>query len=230
MATTTLNLLQLSRINPRLSTEELLNGTFDYNKTPIALPGCKVLIHETHQKRGTWAPHATNRWYISTAPHHYRCHTVYVPKTRAERNAKSVQFFLNKKGIPQNTKSEAVLQAVLKLIDTIKTTKAVVPVTSDTKETSIALQKLADIFLKQTKINNESLRVDNNNNAPPPRVDNNNNDPPPRVEEINNTPPLQVQPSKTQSLTVTSQVQEPETDRAKRIRLRNEMKRATEAA
>ena len=51
LATTTLNLLRPSRVNPRLSAEEFLNGVFDYNKTPIAPPGCKVLVHETKSVR-----------------------------------------------------------------------------------------------------------------------------------------------------------------------------------
>ena len=39
LATTTLNLMRPSRINPKLSAYELLNGIFDYNKTPLAPPG-----------------------------------------------------------------------------------------------------------------------------------------------------------------------------------------------
>ena len=38
-ATTTLNLLRPSCINPRLSAEAHLNGAFDYNTTPFAPPG-----------------------------------------------------------------------------------------------------------------------------------------------------------------------------------------------
>jgi hypothetical protein len=45
--TQTLNLTRPSRINPRLSAEAQLDGAFDHNKTPLAPPGTKVLIHET---------------------------------------------------------------------------------------------------------------------------------------------------------------------------------------
>ena len=38
LAVTTLNLLRPSRINPKLSAYEFLNGIFDYNKTPLAPP------------------------------------------------------------------------------------------------------------------------------------------------------------------------------------------------
>ena len=38
-ATLTLNTLRVSRINPHISAYNLLNGTFNYLKTPIAPPG-----------------------------------------------------------------------------------------------------------------------------------------------------------------------------------------------
>ena len=44
--TTTLNLLRPSRINPRLSDEAQLNGTFNFNATSFAPSGTKVLIQE----------------------------------------------------------------------------------------------------------------------------------------------------------------------------------------
>ena len=53
LATTTLNLLRPLRIKPNLLFQALLNGAFGYNKTPLAPPGTKVLLHETPEKRGT---------------------------------------------------------------------------------------------------------------------------------------------------------------------------------
>ena len=42
----TLKLLQTSRINPTLSAQTYLFGNFDFNKTNLAPPGTKVLIHK----------------------------------------------------------------------------------------------------------------------------------------------------------------------------------------
>ena len=84
LADTTLNLMRPSRINPKLSAYEILNGVFDYNKTPIAPPGCKIVVHEPPNKRGTWDIHGVDGWYLGMAPDHYRCHRVYIPKMRAE--------------------------------------------------------------------------------------------------------------------------------------------------
>jgi hypothetical protein len=78
--TQTLNLMRPSRINSRLSAEAQLNGAFAYNKTPLAPPGTKVLIHETPNKQRTWVVHGTDGWYLGGAPEHYRCYRVYATK------------------------------------------------------------------------------------------------------------------------------------------------------
>ena len=68
----TLNLLRTSRINPRLSAEAQLNGAFDFNRTPLAPPGTKVIVHETPKQRATWDDHGQEAWYIGPAAFHYR--------------------------------------------------------------------------------------------------------------------------------------------------------------
>ena len=83
LAVTTLNLMRPLRINPKLSAYEILNELFYYNKTPIAPPGCKIVVHEPSKKRGKWDIHRVNGWYLGMAPDHYRCHRIYIPKTRA---------------------------------------------------------------------------------------------------------------------------------------------------
>jgi hypothetical protein len=90
--TTTLNLLRPSRLNPKLSAEAHLNGAFDFNKTPLAPPGTRVLIHETVLNRRSWADHGVDGWYLGSADEHYRCYRVYVTKTAAERIACTLEF------------------------------------------------------------------------------------------------------------------------------------------
>jgi hypothetical protein len=92
-ASTTLDLLRQSRINPQLSAEAQLNRAFDYNKTPFAPPGKRVVVHETPKNRRTWDSHGVDGWYIGRAPKHYRYHCVYVSKTASERIADTVNFF-----------------------------------------------------------------------------------------------------------------------------------------
>ena len=42
----TLNMLQRSRINPKMSAYTQLFGEFDYNQTPLAPLGTKEFVHE----------------------------------------------------------------------------------------------------------------------------------------------------------------------------------------
>ena len=92
-STTTLNILRPLWINPNISDGALLNGAFDYNKTPLAPPGTKVLLHETPERRSTWAPHGIDSWYISAAPKYYHYHCFFVSRTPKERITRTVDLF-----------------------------------------------------------------------------------------------------------------------------------------
>ena len=67
----TLNFLQNSRVNPNHSAWEYLFGRFDYNKTPLAPPGMKVILHNKPSQRGSWDTHGVVAFYIGLAMHHY---------------------------------------------------------------------------------------------------------------------------------------------------------------
>jgi len=60
----TLNLLRSSRVNPTLSAYAQLKGQFDFNATPMAPPGTKVIIHDKPKHRASWALHGTDGFYI----------------------------------------------------------------------------------------------------------------------------------------------------------------------
>ena len=51
----TLNHLRNSRINPKLSSWAYLNGVFDFNKTPMAPPGAKIVMHSKPDQRSSLA-------------------------------------------------------------------------------------------------------------------------------------------------------------------------------
>ena len=53
----TLNLLRPSRRKPDISAYEALNGKFNYNATPLALPGCKITDFESTQTKKSFVPH-----------------------------------------------------------------------------------------------------------------------------------------------------------------------------
>ena len=91
--TLTLNRLELSRINPRLSAKVQRNGAFDFNQTPLTPPGINALIFESSADLCTWASHEVDGWYLGPAPEQYHGYSLYVPKTRDKCISKTVQFF-----------------------------------------------------------------------------------------------------------------------------------------
>jgi hypothetical protein len=79
----TLNLLQQSNIAPTVSAYQYIHGPFDYNKMQLAPMGCAVQIHNRSEKRGSWAFNSIDGWHLRTSPEHYRCHVIYVKRTRS---------------------------------------------------------------------------------------------------------------------------------------------------
>lgn len=76
----------------------MLEGSFNFNSTPLALPGTKVIIHKKpNQQRQTWGTHGINGWYLGPSREHYRGYQVFACKIKAECNSDDVEFF------PQHT-------------------------------------------------------------------------------------------------------------------------------
>ena len=68
----TLNLLQTLRTNPEISSAyEALTGPYDWNRYPLAPPGCKAIIYEAPVVCGSWASHGTDAWYLGPSKDHY---------------------------------------------------------------------------------------------------------------------------------------------------------------
>jgi hypothetical protein len=80
----TLNLLRSSRIHPSLSAHASMFGNYDFNRTPIAPPGTRVVAHVAADTRTPFGEHGVVGWYIGPSPEHYRCWNVYIPETSQE--------------------------------------------------------------------------------------------------------------------------------------------------
>jgi hypothetical protein len=99
----TLNLLRASRFHPQLSALAALNGNFDFNRTPLAPPGIRVLVHEKPAQRDSWSPHGVDGWYTAgPALDSYRCYTVWVWATRATRICDTLSWFPTKGPMPMS--------------------------------------------------------------------------------------------------------------------------------
>ena len=163
----TMNLLRNCRFNPKLSAYAALNGPFDFNRTPLAPPGTKILMHEKIGNRRSWAPRGTDGWYIGPALEHYRCITCYLPETHATRVADTVEYFPNTVPIPSHTTEDLIRDAVTDIISALHSDKIAPPLLPLTDTTRTTLRAIATIL---------------NRAAPPP----------PPVEPFPPTPPVPV--------------------------------------
>ena len=117
---TTLNLLRKSRINTWILAEAQLNCAFDYNSTLLSPPGTQVIINEKPDNRGTWVPKGAKGWYIIGALDNYRCWTVYVTKTAAERVGNTIKLFPQQFHLPTLSSKYLSTKATLELAAAFK--------------------------------------------------------------------------------------------------------------
>jgi hypothetical protein len=164
--TLTLNLLCQSRINPRLSSEAQLNGAFDFNRTPLAPPGTRVIIHEQTGVRRTWSVHGTDGWYLGPAPEHYRCYTVYCSKTGNERIIDTVEFFPADIRMPRMSSADNATIAAKELTNALLNPAPAAPFATIGNDQLVALKQLALIFQQATTKDNPTSQIP----SPSPRV------------------------------------------------------------
>jgi hypothetical protein len=142
----TLNMLRTSRINPRLSAYEQLQGRFNFDRTPLGPLGTKVIAHERPEDRGSWAPHGVDGWYTGPAMDHYRQYKVWVTDTRAERVSQTLVWFPKWVPLPRNTSNDYATIAALELVRALKNPSAGGPLPPLPDEQLEAMLKLAEIF------------------------------------------------------------------------------------
>ena len=104
--------LRQSNATPTVSAYAHLCGPFDYNKMPLAPMGCAVQVHEKTDKRGTWAYHSVDGWYLSTSPENYRTHRCHIKATKSERVLDTVNFRHKNSTRPTITHADKVMNAI----------------------------------------------------------------------------------------------------------------------
>jgi hypothetical protein len=93
----TLNLLWTSRTNPEISLAyEALNGPYDWNRDPLAPPGCKAIIYEVPAVCGSCASRGTDAWYLGPSKDRYRCNCFMFPK-------RECTVYLGQRNSPRST-------------------------------------------------------------------------------------------------------------------------------
>ena len=51
-----------TRINPNISAHEKLFGIFNFNRKPFAPLGTRILVHDKHENKETYAPSRSDVW------------------------------------------------------------------------------------------------------------------------------------------------------------------------
>ena len=167
----TLNLLRYSRRQPNLSAYAATFGNFNFNQTPLAPPGTRVLVHETTKQRASFAPHGVDGWYIGPSVDHYRCYNCYIPSTSGTCNSISVDWFPHPIPFPNVTTDDYLTQTAEDMLDLIRQKLA------STRKTPSPRSRMAQRYKTPTQKWPELLQrapempIAPQVPAPPPRVE-----------------------------------------------------------
>jgi Reverse transcriptase (RNA-dependent DNA polymerase) len=160
----TLNLLRGSRINPKLSAHAQMNGHYDFNRTPIAPPGIRVLVHEKPSARGTWAPHALDGWYVGPALDSYRCHRIWMWDTRAVRICDTITWMPTRVPMPTPSSHDVISEHLREIVNLLQKPLSHVHLQPLSETHLHAIETLASIFPAEPTKPVETPEKD----APPP--------------------------------------------------------------
>jgi hypothetical protein len=170
----TLNLLRGSRINPKLSAYAQLHGFFNFNRTPLAPPGIRVLVHIKPHDRTTWSPHGEDGWYVGPALESYRCYSVWLWDTRATRICDTLTWFPTKIQMPLASSNDLILAGIQDIVHALQNPSPGSPLSPLTDGHHHALRELTNIITSLVPVaaNNTSSDPPVTSPDPPLRVPN----------------------------------------------------------
>jgi hypothetical protein len=117
----TLNLLQQSALNPKISAWDYFHGLFDFNKTPLGPVGCHILIHAKPATQHSWDFRAKEGFYIGPALDSYHCFKLVKMDTKSQVISNMVKFRHAYRTIPAPSADDRIahfLQAIANLAST----------------------------------------------------------------------------------------------------------------
>jgi hypothetical protein len=167
-----LNLLRTSRQHPQLSAAAHFYGMVDYNKTAFALPGCKIIAHETPARLRTWAPHGRHGYSLGPAMHHYICQNIYISATACKRIVETLQFFPHNSPMPQLSSTDRLIMASNDMTNELEHPQPEVPLAQVGDDTITAFTQLAEIFknkfqkLKSPELSHSPIKAAENKDLP----------------------------------------------------------------
>ena len=107
-----LNLLCNSRVNKALSVYAYLFGLYYFNKSPMAPPGTRVVVHGKPGNHTSWGHHGTPGWYIGPSFDHYICMQCYMPATGIFIIVDALQYILKAFYFPKTTTEDYLQQSI----------------------------------------------------------------------------------------------------------------------
>ena len=107
----TLNILQQSQINPKLSVHDQVFGMFNYQRTPLAPIGTKVSIHKRPDQRKTWDKNSLPGFMMNQTKDHFQSWEVSVEKTRATRMSDAIELLPTKYMMPKTSSNDRIVAA-----------------------------------------------------------------------------------------------------------------------
>ena len=115
-------MLRPSKQNTKISAHAMMEKLFDFNKTYLAPLDIKAIVHGTPSRRRTSVQHGVQSWYIVLVVEHYLCYKVYIPNTRSELIADTVELFSNNTTMPGISSADAATHAATNLISALENT------------------------------------------------------------------------------------------------------------
>ena len=163
----TIKLLRQSRLNPKLSGYAQLHGQFNYNATPLAPPGTKVIVHEKPSTRKSWAVKGQQGWYLGPFIEHCRCHHVYITKTRGERDSDCVEFPPHNTPLLFKSSAENATITALELANALKNPAPPTPYSNIGDDQMATIHQLSQIYSRITNtLQEKSIEIQTQRDIP----------------------------------------------------------------
>jgi hypothetical protein len=135
-----------------------LNGHFDFNRTPLAPPGTRVIAHEKPDQRASWDPHGLGGYYLGLALDHYRCYQMHITKTKGTRIVDTVEFFPATLLMPCTSSKDISSIAAMELSDALQHPAPAAPFSQIGTAQLQAMRQLSDIFSRCCQLVQHLLR------------------------------------------------------------------------
>lgn len=113
-------MLQPSCINLLILAYTQVHDIFDFNRTPLALAGCKIIIHDRTKECPTWANHGSQWFYVGPAIKPCQKYKYWMLVTKSIRTSNTVEFFPLTCDNPTITDTDTLLLILDKLLSILQ--------------------------------------------------------------------------------------------------------------